>query len=554
MQLKRYISQDSLPPRTGTSPVDFQDFSRSGHSIDQFGKALSATGTHLFNADAPEREKLKRQELHRLAVEEDLAVQEAVTFFKTHAAETIQRRVEQYSPGASEDDRSVTEFAKNTIEDIREMVDMDAFEHMPPTARKRFQLEALKHIDSIIPDLNKKRTEMLIAKNEARLGQSRATYEHQANLANDPIDVMRAMDGYADDLYKSVQNGTLGPDKAVERANKFNSAVAESWFNAQVGRDPEGLFLAMKTPTPEHAYLFGLLGGKDQTGFTQDHERRVLDGIERKRKDDERNLEARQTEIENKFWESFYGGPFAATKRIVDENLHELRKLKPERFKSIVKEVSEARDAGGRGDEAKMNYWKTMLFHDSAAVGSDEILRMPGLNWTQRQELYKAKRAQTEFERAASSDAKHFSNDPNYKFYSREMEDQLGIIKLSPFTNASQLQLLSQAEIAFRSEFERLHKEKQGNVSQEDAKVLMQQIVKTTRQNLGFQAKVYGEVPRFTDVAALQAAKDSGKLTEREYADEYRKLKAWRELEQDAEQGTPGQSQPKREFKKHGKD
>ncbi len=120
------------------------------------------------------------------------------------------------------------------------------------------------------------------------------------------------------------------------------------------------------------------------------------------------------------------------------------------------------------------------------------------------------------------------------------------MIKLSPFTDAASRQLLSQAEIAFRTEYERLYEEKKGRVSQEEAKVLMQGIVTTARQNLGFKARVTGELPRFTDAAMLQAAKDAGKLTEKEYAEEYRKLKAWRALEEE-------KAQPK-EFKKHGKD
>ena len=553
MQLKRYISQETLPSRTATSPVDFQDFSRQGRALDQLGDTVSATGLRLFQAGSDEREKQKRQELHRKTVEEDLEVQESLTSFKTLAAEVVERRRQEYSPGASEDDKSITDFARNTIAEIRDLRDMDAFSNMSDAARARFRSGALEHLDKLIPDLNKTRTEMLIVKNEARLGQSKATYEHQANLAGDPQGVLQAMDGYAQDLHASVRNGTLSVDKAVERANKFNGELAESWFNGLIGKDPEGLFRAMGAPTPEQSYLFGLLGGKDRTGFTQDHERRVLDGIERKRKDDERKLEEKQTGIENDLWNSIYNGSFEAVKASINAQMPELKKLKPERFKAIMKDVAEIRDAGGRGDEALMNKWKTEILHDSNALGSDEIFRMPGLNWTQKQELYAAKRTQTDFERAASRDPKHFSNDDNYKFYDKEIDDQLGIIKLSPFTNATALNLLSQAKIAYRTEYERLHQEKKGHVSQEEAKVLMQQIVKTTRQNLGFKAKVHGEVPRFTEATVLQAALDSGKITPREFADEYRKLKAWRELEQDGEGDASGGLAPKRDFNKRGK-
>ena len=553
MKLERYRPQETLPSHAPTAPVDLQDYSRFGRAVDKMGDTLRATGINLFNAGSAEREDARRQEWHRQKVEEDLEVQEGLTTFKTHAAEVMERRRAEYSPGASEEDASITDFAKNTITELREIQGWEAFAHMKPPARARFREAALQHIDTLIPDLNKSRTGMLQERSEARLGQSKAVYEHQANRAESPIDVMQAMDGYADDLAVAVKSGTLGVDKAVERANTFNAAVAESWFNGQIGRDPEGLFQAMRTPPPEHAYLFGLLGGKDRTGFTQEHERRVLDGIERKRKDGERNLEAKQTEIENTFWESFFNGSFEGTKRLVDQFGHELKKLKPERYKSIVKEVSDLRDAGGRGDENKTNYWKTKLSHDASALGNDEILRMSGLNWVQKQELYKAKRTQVEFERAASSDAKHFSNDSNYTFYSREMQDQLGVIKLSPFTTASSLQLLSQAEIAFRTEYERVHREKGGHVTQEDARLLMQQIVKTTRQNIGFKAKTYGEIPRFTNVADLQAAKDNGRLTNREYADEYQKLKAWRELNMDGTGDAPGEA-PTRDFKKRGKD
>ena len=554
MQLKRYISQEQLPSRAPTSPVDFANFDRLGVASDRIGKAVSSVGESIYQADAPERAIRRQLDMQQLKAEEDLEVEEALTTYKSLAQEVIERHRNNYSPGASEEYGSIGEFSKNIVSELKDLVHLDSFGGMHPTANARFRTDAFKHVEELIPVLSKMRTDVLHEKSEARLGQAKATWEHKANLSLEPLDVIGSMNGYSADLEKAVGSKMLAPDKAVERSEKFNADVAEAWFNGMIGTDPDALFYAMQYPSEEQKYLFGYIKGKDRTTFTVDREKRVLDGIERKRKDDERNLELKQTAIENKFWDSFFNAPFGATRKMFEQNEVELRKLKPERYKSIAKEVSETRDAGGIGDAEKTNRWKTMLFHSSNALTEDEILAMDGLNWSQRQELYKAKRTQVEFEHSSANNPKHFSNDDNYKFYSKEIQDQLGVIKLSPFTNASQLQLLSQAEIAFRGEYERLHKENGGNVTQEEAKVLMQQIVKTTRQKLSFKAQTYGEVPRFTDPRDLEEARKAGKITEREYAAEWAKLKGWRELQRDEADSGSDKLNPKREFNKRGKE
>lgn len=548
MELKRYISQDQLPSRTGTSPVDFQDYGRTGAAIDNMGKAVRSFGMDIYNADASSRAKALQQEQHRLRIDEDLAVQEQLTTFKANAAEIIQRRRESYAPGASEEEPDITSFAKGTIGELTGLLGDEKYENMNPLARNRFKKEALAHVDSLIPKLNDARNEMLIQRNEARLGQSAAIYEHRANLTDDPMEQLNAIHGYSEDLQKSVANGTLSPDKAVERGEKFGQKIAESWFNAKIGTDPEGLFRSLQAPLPEEAALLAMIGGKDRTGFTHDHERRVMDGIEQKRKDDEHKLAEKNKKLENEFWDQYFSGSFEQTKALFLQQQPELHKLNPERYKTIVKELQDTRDVGGKGDEELMNRWKTALFHSADALGHDEIARMKDLNWKQKQALYEAKRTATSYEHARASDPKHFSNQPNYKFYSGELGEQLGVIKLSPFTDAAARQVLSQAEIAYRTEYERMFQEKKGNVSQEEAKVLMQQIVTTARTNLGLKAKVSGELPRFTDPAMLQAAKDAGKITDGEYAKEWNKLKAWRAIQEDKE------AKPKKDYKQHGKE
>ena len=556
MKLQRYVSQEGLPSRTSASPVDFQHFDTTGKGIDMLGQSLSAVGEHLYAADAPERAALRRQEEKRLKLEEDLATQEAVTTYKTRAAEILERRRTEYSPGMSDEDRTITDFAKSTISELRETVNLEAFDTLPRNVKARFKTEALRHIDSLIPELNRTRTEMLVAKSEARLGQSKAFHEHMVNQAASANDVLDAADGYAGDLGKAVESGSISPDKAVERANKFNASSAENWFNARAGQDPEALFRSMQSPTPEEKYLFGFINGKDAKGFSDERKRQVLDEIDRKRKTDERTLKDQQNAIENNFWDGFFRGQTELSGRITDRQNAEIKKLEPERYKSIVKQLSEARDSGGVGDENKMNYWKMRLFHNSQELSGDNILNMSELNWKQRQELYAAKRTQASFEETVASNGKHWANDPNYKFYGHELQDQLGIIKLSPFTNASALQLLSQAEIAYRTEYERIHTEKKGNVSQQEASDLMKQIVTTTRQSLGFKAQVYGDIPRFTDARDLDAARQSGKISEAEFTREYQKLKAWRGMQgtEDPQAGASSGMTPKKDFKKHGKE
>lgn len=556
MQLRRYISQEGLPSRAPTSPVDFQRFDASGEGMRKMGAALTSVGEHLYQADAPERAQLRQQEAHRLKLEEDLATQEAITSYKTRAQEVLERRRTEYSPGTSDDEKSITDFAKNTVQELKDLVDLEAFSNLDGNARLRFRTEAFKHIDATIPELNRMRTDILVSKSEARIGTSKALHEHKANAAKTESDAIDAMGGYANDLQIAVDGRALSADKAVERANKFNEQAALSWFNNQIAKDPEALFQAMHAPNEEQAFLFGFINGKDAKGFSEEHQRQALDSIERKRKGDERALEEKQNAIENDFWDSYFRSPKASMYYLDSTQNEELKKLKPERYKAIVKDLAEYRDAGGPGNERMMNYWKMRLFHNSNELSADAIAGMNDLNWKQRQELYAAKRTQASFEESAANNEKHWSNDPNYKFYSHELQDQLGIIKISPFTNASSLQLLSQAEIAYRNEYERLHKERKGAVTQEDASELMKRIVTTTRQNLGFKAQVYGEIPRFTDVNDLNAARESGRITDAEFTREFQKLKAWRDLQgPDGQQaGSASGMSPKKDFKKHGKE
>jgi hypothetical protein len=566
------------------------------------GANISKMGRDMASAQ-------QAQDQRRMKAEEDLAVSEQVTRFKTMSSQVVENKRKAYS-AESGSDAEMSKFMPDVVSELKSWISDGQLDHSNPTVNARAKAEMYSHIDSLIPDLNKKSSEMIVGRSEARLGGAETVAHREAVNASDAWGMQEHVQNYAQEIGKAVESGMLDPGKGQERIRKFDEKASAGWFERMTAKNPEALFKAIMNPQDGDmlASVSGkeiasfLKGYKEQEGKTfeenskaltreifplaaasrlsrtvlkehfaprltpedynkiegqlNQNEERVLNTIKRNREEDERVLKEDQKKIETGFWDKFYSNKGLVRGGLSSADEEAIRKLEPERYEKIKKALADAHDNGGIGNQERTEYWKMRLMQKSDALSSDEILKMNDLNWVQRQSLYQAKKSQTEFEKSASN-PKHFSNDPNYKFYSGQIQEQLGVIKLSPFTNAAAIQLVSQAELAYRDEFNRVLNEK-GSVSMEEAKQLMQGIVKTTRENLSFKSLAAGEVPRFSKAQDLLDAKESGNLTEKEFVKEYEKLKAWRALQgknADGSDMTEGEGmKPTKEFKKRGKE
>jgi hypothetical protein len=604
MKLQRFLNSEQMPSRTATGTVDFQSFTRVGEAVQDLGRATVNAGNIMVEQPGHANRRIK--------AEEDLEVSKSITRFKSIAQQVVENKRTAYA----QDDSvglGMSKFQPEVVGELTDWLDSEEFDKMSQIARARFKAEGLAHIDTMIPELGKMSSEMIVQGSEKRLGEAEALQLQKAVDAPDAGSLLDTVGQYGLELQKAVHGGTLSEGKSEERLLKFQEKASTQWFERQAAKNPEGMFRAIYSDNPDDKALLAPVDGskiqsflkeygehrgkdfKEQSAarmrfafpqavagrimrtdlkdmapfftpedFTKlqsqldENDKIVLANMEQKRKSEERELKLEQDNIERNFWDSYFSKPTMIGGTVSLEMDGQLKKLEPTRYEHIREKIANARDTGGQGDESSMNYWKMKLFHNSDALSADQILGMNNLNYKQRQELYTAKRTQYEFEQSASKDPKHFSNHPNYKFYEGQIQEQLGIIKLSPFTNASALQILSQAEVAYRDEYRKLYEDGKAHPSQDEAKQLMQNIVKTARENLGFKAKAIGELPMFPDADSLNRAHNEGKLDWKGFTREFEKLKAWRAMQGLDPYGKPLEEskddKPVREFKKRGKE
>lgn len=603
MELKRFISSEGLPRSSGAAPVQHQNFSAVGQAIQQLGHTMSAQGKEISAGDA--------QAQRRAKAEEDLDVSKSVTRFKSISQQTVENKRKAYSPDGSFGNSMAT-FQPDTVKELKEWAESPEFELLTPTAQARFKTEAYSHIESLIPELGKMSSELIVQGSEHRLGEARISFNESAVNAADSAGLEKSVTDYGVELDKAVMSGMLSKPKAQERLMKFHEDVSRDWFERKAAMNPESMYRALHSTEPNDRRVLAQVDGKAIAAFVKNYgeqqskdfkgqsaarlqatfplavrgnivrrdlkdmaeyfttedfnkiqgqvdknEQMVNENIKAKKTQEDDDLKKKQSLVENNFWDQYFSNPGLVNGSLSAAQDRELKILEPTRYEKVRETLAKARDVGGLGDEKTMNLWKVKLFHNSNALNPDQILGMNNLNYSQRQELFAAKRTQEAFEKEGSSNAKHFSNDPNYKFYSGAIQEQLGIIKLSPFTNASSIQVLSQAEVSYREEFKRLV-DKNGSVSMEEAKQLMTSIVGIARQNIGFKSQAMGEMPRYQDSQKLHAEYDAGRITDKEFIQEWEKLKAWRAVQGMNPDGTPMEdaagSKPKREFSKHGKE
>lgn len=603
MQLQRFITKEGLPARSGTDTVNFQD-------VSSVGRATRGLGIAITNAFQDQANVTNVQDARRVKAEEDLAVSRATTRFKSDTEQIITNRRKAYSESDSMD-TVMSKFQPDVVGELRARIESEPYEDQSPTVRARFMADAYGHIDSLIGSLGNMSSEMIVQASEKRIGEAKTTHTEMAVNAPDAASLEQSVASFSTEVYKAVPDA-LSQGKAEERVMKFHEDVSRDWFARKAASDPESMYRALHSSEPNDRRLLAQVDGKAIAAFIKNYgeqtandfkgqsasrlqttfplvvrgsiirrdleymaelfttedfnkiqsqvdknEQRVNESLRATKDKNDDDLKKKQAAVENQFWDRYFSNPGLVNGSLSLQQDRDLKILEPSRYEKVRETLAQARDVGGLGDEATMNLWKAKLFHDSNALKPDEIMNMNKLNYKQRQELFAAKRTQDAFEKEGGSNAKHFSNDPNYKFYSGAIQEQLGIIKLSPFTNASSIQVLSQAEVSYREEFKRMV-DTHGSVSMEEAKALMSNVVAIARQNIGIKATATGEMPRYQDSMRLQAAKETGQIDDKEFVREYEKLKAWRAIQGINPDGTPmddaAGDRPKRAFKRHGKE